>query len=142
MSGPRVNRRGLLVGGGVLALGAVAGAGRGLLELLESDDELGTLERSSMARHLSETFTLVDADGATIELVSIEELPQASISNPEGQFAARFEAVRGLGLEQATHSMASRRFGEIELFISPIHDPNAEVDMYEALFNRPAEATS
>lgn len=138
-----VSRRGLLIGGGVLAAGAVAGPGRGLLDLISwGEERRGTLERSSMERHLSETFTLSDRDGSTIELVSVVELPQSQISNPEGQFAARFEARRGLGLDQATHRMASERFGVIALFISPVHEPDAAVDVYEALFNRPAEVVA
>ena len=140
-----ISRRGLIAGGGAVTAIALAGPGRGLLGLIGwGDDEQAALERSSMERNLTERFELMGGEhaGATLQLISVEQLPQTVVSNPEGQFAARFTATGGLGLAQATYRMASRRFGEIDLFVSPIHDDGAESDLYEALFNRPAEVAS
>lgn len=147
--GTALSRRRVLIGAGTLtAAGALAGPGRGLLDLLRWwDGERATLERSSMNAELGHRLTvrLDDGTAAELRLDSIEELPFTAVSNVEGQFAARFSARGGLDLAQATYALASSRFGEIDLFLSPIHDHGDATDRYEALFNRPAdleEATS
>lgn len=140
---PRISRRGVIVGGTALAAGAAVGPGRGLIGLLGWWNDPARLERSSMQQHLAERFALAAPDGGTIELVlqQIDELPTREVSNPEGQFAARFAAPSGTSLAQDTYAMSSPRFGAIQLFLSPVHDTAGNVAAYEALFNRP-EVTS
>lgn len=143
--GGRTSRRRVIAGGGaVLAVGAVAGPGRGLHELLPwADGGRGTLERSSMQEHLGARFR-VERRGqasATLVLVAIEELPYGAVTDRERQFAARFAARAGTDLAQDTYQLASRRFGDVDLFLSPIHEPDDPLDHYEALFNRPVGVT-
>lgn len=138
---PVIGRRELLAGAGVAAVAALfAGPARGALDVLPLiGDAPETFSRGPVGAHVGEAFRVASgtAKGTVLELTEIVELPSfAVIGDRENQFIARFVARSGVALSQDTYEFATKSFGELPLFVSPVSDPGATSAVYEAIVNR------
>ncbi len=137
---PAVGRRQLLGGLAALASGAaLLGPARGLLDALPFFGDSTPFTRSEILSRIGETFRIVGGahDGVRLLISSIAELPNTRIVvQAEDQFAARFAAVSGVELASDMYWFATKSFGKMPLFISPLVSDSGLTVGYEALVNR------
>jgi hypothetical protein len=137
----QLGRRELIAGAGAAALAALfVGPARGALDLLPLiGDSVDQFSRSPIVAKIGETFKVASgtAKGAVLELTEIVELPAfAEIGDIENQFIVRFVGPGAPMLAQDTYEFATKSFGDLPLFVTPVSDPGATNVVYEAIVNR------
>jgi hypothetical protein len=135
----RIGRR-HFIGSLVAAAGAATllGPGRGLLDVLPFMGDAAPFTRAEVSTRIGERFRIAEGvhRGVTLLIDSIVELPGVRVPVvPDDQFAARFTAP-GAELASDMYWFASKSFGKLPLYISPLVDADGVTTGYEALVNR------
>lgn len=92
-------------------------------------------------RSAVDTTFRIEHGGISIPL-RLAEVTQARIGGGFEQFSLVFHGSGDLILQQGTYALHHGALGTMQLFIVPVLGSNAERMVYEAVFNRPAQATS
>jgi len=141
LAAPRtLGRRELIAGAGAAALGSVLiGPGRGALDFLPFvGGSSSPFDRSLVAAEIGERFRVTSgtAKGVVLQVTEIRDLPFTVLIDAEQQFLVRFAGPADRLLAQETYEFATKSFGDLPLFVSPMTDPGAPTAFYEALVNR------
>ena len=136
----QLGRRELIAGAGAAALAALfVGPARGALDILPLiGDSASPFDRSLVAAEVGERFrvTAGAAKGVVLQITEIRDLPYTLLLDAEQQFLVRFAGPADRLLAQDTYEFATKSFGDLPLFITPMTDPGAVTAFYEAIVNR------
>jgi hypothetical protein len=135
-----MGRRELILGAGAAALGvAIVGSTSGALDFLPfMSDPASPFDRSAVVAGIGERFRVAagEAKGVVLQITEIRDLPFTQLLDAEQQFLVRFAGPGDQPLGQGTYEFATRTFGDLPLFITPMTDPGATTAFYEAIVNR------
>jgi hypothetical protein len=135
-----LGRRELIAGAGAVALGSVlVGPGRGAFDFLPFvGGAAAPFERSTVAAEIGERFRITagTAKGVVLQVTEIRDLPFTQLLDAEQQFLVRFAGPGDRLLPQNTYHFATKSFGDLPLFVTPMTDSGAATAFYEAIVNR------
>lgn len=97
----------------------------------------GILACEDFAAHLGTSFTLVDPEGATTELVLTDAVAQSSLKRadaPREPFSLQFKAADGIVRPQFSYLLQHAAMGDQHIFLVPVAKDESGVT-YEACFS-------
>jgi hypothetical protein len=144
----RISRRAFLTGAAVIATGSTLFTVR-QAQLLgpnaSLEELLATLQRSTFARFVGDTFELKQGteEQAALRLATVRDLSinitfsseQQTRAYHEASFSILFRGPLDGSLQQGTYTVEHRRMGTFPLFIVPMQ-AGQDGAYYEATFNR------